>query len=181
MESGENMPDKNDVNNEENELLNQLLNEIKEDNKDISEEELEKLKSIIESMVIPKLSKKEIFKQKIKHNLRDFMLEYLICTLLFGLSLSQVVIEPKWIVFLVSLVLALLFIFVRRLNSRGKHAAKKYLVSMILLIVNFYLINSYYPIFNHNYLWILYILGEIVAYFGINIFIANVYFKKGEK
>ena len=68
MESGENMPDKNDVNNEENELLNQLLNEIKEDNKDISEEELEKLKSIIESMVIPKLSKKEIFKQKIKHN-----------------------------------------------------------------------------------------------------------------
>lgn len=169
------MPKNNNLDEKKKKEIEKLLTEIKDGAPDVTKAEIEELEALLESII--KESDRPLWKRMLLH-LGSFgyhlVLMYMISMMVFGLYFDALVLENKWLVFLVggivSFVLAVFEYFPR--NPFRRHFVAINLMIFTLIIMALYIVNrDIYPVFNMSSVWLFYVITDILLYYLFDFFV----------
>ena len=147
------------------EKIIQLLDELKKiDNVDESEAKI--IEATLSSILV------NIHRSKIKKILMfcstffiHLLMYFTIGLILIGFLFSNIAFNNKYLIFFVVFIVSLVLTGYEYLPSFSKKGISfSYFFVFVLIIINFYLLNNIYPIFNFSSIWIFYLIGIELFY-----------------
>lgn len=158
------MPKHNMEKKDEKDRLASFLKEMNQ-KEEISEEEMKELNALIQQAILKRSGKKALFIRYLRLFSFQFILFFLISVLSFSFFLSHVVLSNKYYIFYAALAISFLFTFIEGVAAiLSKRSIVLYGIALLLMVVDFCILNQMLPVFDFTSLWVVYFIVFVVLY-----------------
>lgn len=158
------MPKHNMEKKDEKDRLTSFLKEMNQ-KEEISEEEMKELNELIQQAILKRSSRKAVFFRYLRLFSFQLILFFLISVLSFSFFLNHVVLTNKFHIFYAALAISLLFTFIEGVAAvLSKRSIILYGIALLLMVVDFCILNQMLPIFDFTSLWVIYFIVFVILY-----------------